>query len=279
MRINKSLALSLIVALGVTISACGTKAPAPTTPPATPPAAPTAPIKIKVGATPVPHAEILEAAKPLLLEKGFELDIVEFTDYVTPNVALSGKDLDANFFQHVPYLEEMNEKENLGLTYTVKVHIEPLGFYSESLTDFKSLADGATVAIPNDPTNGARALKLLADNELITIKDGDLVTVQDITSNPKNIRFEELEAAAIPRVLGDVDGAIINTNYAIEADLNPMEDALIIESSESPYANILAVREDNKDDAGIVALGEVLTSEAIKTFIEDTYKGSIVPAF
>lgn len=279
MRINKSLALSLIVALGVTISACGTKAPAPTTPPATPPAAPTAPIKIKVGATPVPHAEILEAAKPLLLEKGFELDIVEFTDYVTPNVALSGKDLDANFFQHVPYLEEMNEKENLGLTYTVKVHIEPLGFYSESLTDFKSLADGATVAIPNDPTNGARALKLLADNDLITIKDGDLVTVQDITSNPKNIKFEELEAAAIPRVLGDVDGAIINTNYAIEADLNPMEDALIIESSESPYANILAVREDNKDDAGIVALGEVLTSEAIKTFIEDTYKGSIVPAF
>lgn len=269
MKINKRIALGLVLALGVTVSACGAKAadPATTT------------TKIKVGATPVPHSEILEAAKPLLLEKGFELEIVEFTDYVLPNKALSDKTIDANFFQHVPYLEEMNTKENLGLTYTVKVHIEPLGFYSETLTDFDSLEAGAKVAIPNDPTNGARALKLLADNGLITIADGDLVTVQDITSNPKNIQFEELDAAAIPRVLADVAGAVINTNYAIEADLNPMEDALVIESSESPYANILAVREDNKDDAGIVALGEVLTSEAIKTFIEDTYKGSIVPAF
>lgn len=269
MNTKKKIALGLLLAIGVTASACGAKAadPVATT------------TKIKVGATPVPHAEILEAAKPLLLAKGFELEIVEFTDYVLPNKALSDKTIDANFFQHVPYLEEMNSMENLGLTYTVKVHIEPLGFYSETLTDFDSLTDGAKVAIPNDATNGARALKLLADNGLITIADGDLVTVLDITSNPKNIQFEELDAAAIPRVLADVDGAVINTNYAIEADLNPMEDALVIESSDSPYANILAVREDNKDDAAIKALGEVLNSQEIKTFIEDTYKGSIVPAF
>lgn len=269
MNSKKKIALGLLLALGVTASACGAKAaePVATT------------TKVKVGATPVPHAEILEAAKPLLLAKGFELEIVEFTDYVLPNKALSDKTIDANFFQHVPYLEEMNSKENLGLTYTVKVHIEPLGFYSETLTDFEALKDGDKIAIPNDATNGARALKLLADNGLITIADGDLVTVLDITSNPKNIQFEELDAAAIPRVLADVAGAVINTNYAIEADLNPMEDALVIESGDSPYANILAVREDNKGDAAIKALGEVLNSAEIKTFIEDTYKGAIVPAF
>lgn len=269
MNSKKNIALALLLALGVTATACGAKAadPVATT------------TKIKVGATPVPHAEILEAARPLLFAKGFELEIVEFTDYVLPNKALSDKTIDANFFQHVPYLEEMNSKENLGLTYTVKVHIEPLGFYSETLKDFDALKDGDKVAIPNDATNGARALKLLADNGLITIADGDLVTVLDITSNPKNIVFEELDAAAIPRVLADVAGAVINTNYAIEADLNPMKDALVIESSESPYANILAVREDNKDTAAIKALGEVLNSAEIKTFIEDTYKGAIVPAF
>lgn len=282
MKSKKFIALGLTLALSIAAAACGSKTPAPTTAPtAAPTAAPTkAELKVlKVGATPVPHAEILEVVKPLLEAKGYKLEIVEFTDYVTPNKALSSKELDANFFQHVPYLEEMNTKENLKLTYTVKVHVEPIAFYSETLKDIKDLPDGATIAIPNDPTNGARALILLANNGLIKVKDGLLITAMDITENPKKLKFEELEAAAIARALQDVDGAVINTNYALEAGLNPVADALIIEDQNSPYANILAVREDNKDDAGIKALGEALNSPEVKKFIADEYKGAIVPAF
>ena len=278
MKSKKLVALGLTLALSIAAAACGSKTPTTTTAPT---AAPTkAELKtLKVGATPVPHAEILEVIKPLLEAKGYKLEIVEFTDYVTPNKALSSKELDANFFQHVPYLEEMNKKENLKLTYTVKVHVEPIAFYSETLKDIKDLPDGATIAIPNDPTNGARALILLANNGLIKVKDGLLITAMDITENPKKLKFEELEAAAIARALQDVDGAVINTNYALEAGLNPVADALIIEDQNSPYANILAVREDNKDDAGIKALGEALNSPEVKKFIADEYKGAIVPAF
>jgi D-methionine transport system substrate-binding protein len=278
MKSKKLVALGLTLALSIAVAACGSKTPTPTTAPT---AAPTkVELKtLKVGATPVPHAEILEVVKPLLEAKGYKLEIVEFTDYVTPNKALSSKELDANFFQHVPYLDEMNTKENLKLTYTVKVHVEPIAFYSETLKDIKELKDGSTIAIPNDPTNGARALILLAANGLIKVKDGLLITAMDITENPKNLKFEELEAAAIARALQDVDGAVINTNYALEAGLNPVADALIIEDQESPYANILAVREDNKDDAGIKALGEALNSPEVRAFIESEYKGAIVPAF
>jgi D-methionine transport system substrate-binding protein len=282
MKSKKLVALGLTLALSIAAAACGSKTPTTTTAPtAAPTTAPTkAELKtLKVGATPVPHAEILEVIKPLLEAKGYKLEIIEFTDYVTPNKALSSKELDANFFQHVPYLEEMNTKENLKLTYTVKVHVEPIAFYSETLKDIKDLPDGATIAIPNDPTNGARALILLANNGLIKVKDGLLITAMDITENPKKLKFEELEAAAIARALQDVDGAVINTNYALEAGLNPVADALIIEDQNSPYANILAVREDNKDDAGIKALGEALNSPEVKKFIADEYKGAIVPAF
>lgn len=257
----------------IAAAACGSKT---TTAPATAAPKATELKTIKVGATPVPHAEILEVVKPLLEARGYKLDIVMITDYITPNKALSGKELDVNFFQHVPYLEEMDAKEDLQLTYTVKIHVEPIALYSETLKD---LEDGATIAIPNDPTNGARALILLAKNGLIKVREGILITAQDITENPKNLKIEELEAAAIARVLQDVDGAVINTNYALEAGLNPIADALIIEDQESPYANVLAVREDNKDDAGIKALGEVLNFPEIKKFIEDKYKGAIVPAF
>jgi D-methionine transport system substrate-binding protein len=278
MKSKKLVALGLTLALSIAAAACGSKTPAPTTAPTTAPTK-TELKTLKVGATPVPHAEILEVIKPLLEAKGYKLEIVEFTDYVTPNKALSSKELDANFFQHVPYLEEMNTKENLKLTYTVKVHVEPIAFYSKTLKDIKDLPDGATIAIPNDPTNGARALILLANNGLIKVKDGLLITAMDITENPKKLKFEELEAAAIARALQDVDGAVINTNYALEAGLNPVADALIIEDQNSPYANILAVREDNKDDAGIKALGEALNSPEVKKFIADEYKGAIVPAF
>jgi D-methionine transport system substrate-binding protein len=235
--------------------------------------------KIIVGASAVPHAEILENVKDDLKELGYDLEVTIFNDYVLPNKALSEGQLDANFFQHIPYLEEMNSNENLGLIWTVKVHIEPMGLYSEKITSLDELADGATIAIPNDATNGSRALKLLADNGLITLKDSEVASVLDITSNPKNLEFTELDAPALPRTLVDVDAAVINTNYAIEADLNPLEDAIIIESGDSPYANVLAVKESDKDSDKIKALNEVLNSEKTKTFIEEKYEGSIFPAF
>lgn len=235
--------------------------------------------KIIVGASAVPHAEILENVKEDLKELGYELEVKIFNDYVLPNTALSEGQLDANFFQHIPYLEEMNSKENLGITWTAKVHIEPMGLYSEKISSLEELKDGATIAIPNDATNGSRALKLLAENGLITLKDTEIASVLDITNNEKNLNFKELDAPALPRTLVDVDAAVINTNYAIEADLNPLEDAIIIESSESPYANVLAVKEENKESEKTKALNSVLNSEKTKKFIEEKYKGTIAPAF
>lgn len=238
---------------------------------------------ITIGVTPVPHEEIMEYAKPKLEEKGYKVNIKEFTDYVTPNKALSEGSLDANYFQHIPYLNEQNKAENLGLTYTAKVHLEPLGLYSKSLKKIYDLKDESTIAIPNDPSNEARALRLLEANGLIKIKDGELVTVKDITENKKNLKFKELEAAAIPRSLDDVDAAIINGNYAIDAGFSVKDDALIAEDKDSeaakPYANIIAVRSDNKDSQKIKDLTEVLTSEDVKKFINEKYDGSVIPAF
>ena len=234
---------------------------------------------IKVGATPVPHEEILEQIKPILAAKGYTLEIVEFTDYVTPNTALADGELDANFFQHIPYLEEFNKEKNLTLTYTAKVHIEPMGVYSHKVKDLASLADGATIAIPNDPTNGARALRVLENAGLIKVKEGALVSKLDITENPKNFQIEELEAAMLPRQLDNVDAAVINANYALEAGLNPVTDALALESKDSPYANVLAVKAADKDKPYIKALSEALNSPEVKKFIEEKYKGSVIPAF
>lgn len=234
---------------------------------------------IKVGASPVPHSEILEEAKTLLKKEGYNLEIVEFTDYVTPNTALAEKEIDANFFQHSPYLEKFNKERGTYLTFTAKVHLEPLGIYSKKIKDISLIKDGDTIAIPNDPTNSSRALKLLESKSLIKINDVELATINDIIENPKNLKLQELEAPQLPRVLDDVTIAVINTNYALEANLNPLTDALAIESKESPYANILAVREDNKDSDAIKALSKALTSAEIKKFIEDKYKGSIIPAF
>lgn len=234
---------------------------------------------IKVGATPVPHKEILEAIKPVLEKKGYKLEIVEFNDYVTPNTQLNDGQLDANFFQHIPYLNQMNKEKGLNLTYTVKVHIEPMGVYSSKIKSLKDLKNGAQIAVPNDATNEARALRVLESAGIIKLKSGDLVTKLDITQNTKNIKIQEVEAAQLPRVLQDVDAAVINTNYALQANLNPTKDALAIESKDSPYANVLAVRKQDKDKAYIKALSDALNSAEAKKFIEDKYKGSIIPAF
>ena len=234
---------------------------------------------IKVGASPTPHAEILEVAKPLLEKQGYSLEVVEFDDYVLPNTSLAEGDLDANYFQHIPYLEQMNSEKDLKLTYTAKVHIEPMGIYSEKHDSLDDLAEGAKIAVPNDATNEARALQLLAKNGIIEVADKELITAKDITKNPKNVEIVEVDAASVPSSLADVDFAVINTNYALNVNLNPTKDALAIESSDSPYVNILACREDNKDSEKVKALTEALNSKEVKSFIEEKYDGSIVPTF
>ena len=234
---------------------------------------------IKIGATPVPHVEILEAVKPLLKAKGYDLEIVEFTDYVTPNIAVNEGELDANFFQHLPYLEEFNKNKNTDLVKTVNVHLEPMGLYSHKIKALSELEDGASIAVPNDPTNESRALDILVKEGLLTFKDVDFKTVVDIIDNPKNLKIKELDAPQLPRVLDEVDAAIINTNYALSANLNPLKDAIVIESKDSPYANIVVVKKGNENKDSIKALNEVINSEEIRTFIKEKYQGSIVEAF
>ena len=238
-------------------------------------------VKLKVGATPVPHAEILEVVKPMLSAKGIALEIIEFTDYVTPNLALNDGDIDANFFQHVPYLESFAKDRRLAITYLAKVHIEPMGAYSRRVRSIKDLPVRAKIGIPNDPTNGGRALLLLQKAGLITLnpKAGIDASVFDITGNPKNLQIVELDAAQLPRSLDDLDLAIINSNFALEAKLVPARDALVIEASDSPYANVLAVRNSNKTNAALRELAQALTSKEVADFIVKKYKGSVVPAF
>ncbi|MGM0472439.1 MAG: MetQ/NlpA family ABC transporter substrate-binding protein [Bacillota bacterium] len=237
--------------------------------------------EIVVGATPVPHAEILKEIKPLLAEEGIELKIKEFTDYVTPNMALADGSIDANFFQHIPYLNNFKAERDLDLTYTAKVHIEPMGLYSKEITSLDEIPEGAKIAIPNDATNEGRALLLLAKHDLIKLADdaGLKATPVDIVKNPKDLEFEELESAQLPRVLPDVTAAVINTNYALEADLVPTEDAIIKEGKESPYANILVVRSSDKDNQTLQKLADALTSSRVKEYINQEYGGSIVPTF
>ncbi|MGZ9585351.1 MetQ/NlpA family ABC transporter substrate-binding protein [Paenibacillus marinisediminis] len=237
--------------------------------------------KLVVGASPMPHADILKLVAPKLKEQGIELEIKEFTDYVIPNTQLYEKQLDANFFQHKPYLDEQNAEKGMNLVSVGNVHIEPFGGYSKKIKSLDELTDGATIAIPNDATNGGRALLLLEKQGVIKLKDGAGLnaTKRDIVENPKNIEFKEVEAAMLPRVLDEVELALINTNYALQAGLNPMEDALFIEDKDSPYANILVAREDNKDSDAIKKLVAALQSDEVKQFIETEYKGAIVPAF
>ncbi|MBH5319081.1 MetQ/NlpA family ABC transporter substrate-binding protein [Paenibacillus sp. GSMTC-2017] len=238
-------------------------------------------VTIKVGASPVPHVEILNSLIPVLKEQGVNLEVIEFNDYVQPNVQVFEKQLDANFFQHVPYLDQFNKDKGYDLVKAAGIHVEPFGVYSSKIKKIDELKDGAKIAIPNDPSNGGRSLHLLAQHGLIELNEGAGVeaTLADIKNNPRKFEFVELEAATLPRVLGEFDIAAINTNYALAADLNPLEDALLIEDKNSPYVNILVTRPDNKDNEAIQKLVKALKSAEVEKFINDKYKGAVIPAF
>ena len=256
-------------------------------------------VTLTVGASPVPHAEILEHIKPVLAKENIDLKIIEFSDYVQPNMALGDKELDANFFQHKPYLLDfIEEHKHLKLRSAGTVHVEPMGVYSKKIKNLSGLDEGGIVSIPSDPTNGGRALLLLDAAGVISVKHMNIqenpkgagsidstispdirATVRDIEKNSKNLQFKEIEAAQLPRSLNDVDIAVINTNFAMQADMNPMKDALFIEDKSSPYANIVAVREGDEKRPEIKALMKALQSDDVREFINEKYKGSIVPAF
>ena len=238
---------------------------------------------MKVAASPTPHAEILEQVKPILAEQGIDLVITEYGDYVVPNTAVDEGDEDANYFQHTPYLEQFNEENGTDLVSAGKIHYEPMGVYAGKTTSLEDLPDGATIAVPNDATNEARALQLLAAQGLIEIDpDAGLnATPNDITSNPKNLEFTELDASMIPNTIDEFDLNVINSNYALQAGLNPAEDALASEDADSDaaqtYANIIAVKAGHENDPAIVALVDALHSDEIQEFINTTYQGSVLP--
>ena len=237
-------------------------------------------IVLKVGATPVPHAEILNEVKDDLAAEGITLEVIEFQDYVQPNLSLADGELDANFFQHIQYLESFNKDHNLNLVSAGGIHSEPMGIYSNLLKDLTELKNNAQVAIPNDPSNGRRALLLLQEAGLIKVDTSqEEATTRNITENPKNLKIVEMEAAMLPKVLDDVEIAVINTNYALDAGFNPMEDSLFMEGKDSPYVNIITVRSGDENKPAIQKLVKALTSEAMRTFILQKYEGAVVPDF
>ena len=237
--------------------------------------------RLSVAATAVPHAEILEVVKPLLAEQGVTLDVRLFNDYVQPNDQVAQKLIDVNYFQTEPYLDAYNRDRKTALTTITGVHIEPFGAYSRKYKSLQDVPVGADVVIPNDPSNNSRALILLHKAGVIRIKDpgNPLSTLADIVDNPRQLKFRELDAAMLPRVLDQVDLALINTNYALDAGLNPTADALVIEGSDSPYVNFLVGRPDNVNDPRVQKLARALTSQQVKDFIAQKYKGAVLPAF
>ncbi|MET9650163.1 MetQ/NlpA family ABC transporter substrate-binding protein [Streptomyces sp. NPDC006460] len=278
-KLTAGFAATAAVALGLT--ACGTSSDPSSSKDAAGSGDTSKPLV--VAASPTPHADILSFVKDKLAAKeGLKLEVKEFTDYVLPNTATESGQVDANFFQHKPYLDDFNAKNKTHIVPVVNVHLEPLGLYSKKVKDLKDLKAGQTIAVPNDTTNGGRALRLLADNGLITLKDGvgSNGKLSDITDK-KGLEFKELEAATVPRALNDVDAAVVNGNYAIEAKLNPATDSLALEKAEgNPYANFLAVKEGNEKDARVQKLAKLLNSPEVKKYIEDTYKnGAVIPAF
>ena len=239
---------------------------------------------IKVGASPAPHAEILEVVKDILAEQGVTLEIVEFNDYIVPNTAVESGELDANYFQHITYMNDFNESDGTHLVSAAEVHYEPFGLYAGKTDSLDALADGAQIAVPNDATNEGRALLLLEQEGLITLKEdaGLTATKADIAENPKNLEIVELEASQLPSRLADVDLAVINGNYAIDAGLK-VADALAVEAADgeaaTAYVNVLAVKEGNENSPAIQALAQALCSDEVKTFMEETYGGAVVPVF
>ncbi|MTV48779.1 MetQ/NlpA family lipoprotein [Heliobacillus mobilis] len=236
---------------------------------------------IKLGVSPVPHAEIAKIAKDILAKDGINLEIVEFNDYVQPNLAVSDGELSANFFQHTPYLKSFAKEHNLSLTSVGGVHIEPMGIYSQKVKALTELKEGAKVAIPNDPTNGGRALLLLQAQGLIKLEPnaGTEAMKKQIIDNPKKLQITELEAAMLPKVLDDTDIAVINTNFALGAGLNPVKDAIAMEGKDSPYVNIVVVKTGNENNEAVQKLMKALTSPEVKKFIDEKYKGAVVAAF
>lgn len=279
---KKFLSLILALALSASLTACGSSDTTETADDADS-GDTTETVTLKVAASPTPHAEILEQVKPILAEQGIDLVITEYGDYIVPNTAVDEGDEDANYFQHTPYLEQFNAENGTDLVSAGKIHYEPMGIYAGKTASLEELPDGATIAVPNDATNEARALQLLAAQGLIEIdpEAGLNATPNDITSNPKNLEFTELDAAMIPNTIEEFDLNVINSNYALQAGLNPAEDALASEDAASDaaqtYANIVAVKAGHENDPAIVALVDALHSEEIQEFINTTYAGSVLP--
>lgn len=235
---------------------------------------------LKVMASPVPHAEMLEFVRLDLEEKGIQLQVIVSDDYNIPNRALANKEIDANFFQHLPFLDEQIEQFHYPIENYAKIEIEPMGIYSKKLSNLAHLPDGATVAIPNDPTNEGRALLLFQKAGLITLNTDSLLSIpHDVNSNPKKLKFLEVDAAMLPRSLDDVDAAAINTNYALQAGLSPQKDALVLEDKDSPYVNILVIRSVDAERPDLQALRSAMTSDKMRQFLLSCYKGAILPAF
>ena len=262
---TKIFALSLALILALSLTACGGKKAA----------------TLKVAASPTPHAEILNQCADILKEQGIELVVTEYSDYVFPNTAVEDGDETANFFQHVPYLDNFNAERGTHLTSVAGIHIEPMGLYAGTSASLDAIPEGGKVAVPNDPTNEGRALLLLEAQGLITLKDSAKLdsTKNDIAENPKNLEFVELEASQVPASLDEVDVAAINVNYALGAGLNPLTDALAIESADSPYVNVLVVKEGSENNEAVQALVKALQSDTVRDYINQTYGGAVVPAF
>ena len=291
---KKLLALTLALVLSLCLAACGggtstdtdtnadTSSDADTNGDAT---ANGETITLTVGATPNPHAEILAQVKDDLAAEGIDLVVKEYSDYVVPNTAVEEGDLDANYFQHTPYMEKFNEENGTHLVSVGKIHYEPMGIYPGLTKTLEELPDGATIAVPNDATNEARALQLLAAQGLIELKEdaGLNATPNDITSNPKNLQFKELEAAMLPQTASEVDLSVINSNFAMEGGMNPATDSLASEDADSEaaqtFANIIAVKEGHENDPAIQALVKALQSDKVKEYIEKTYSGAVVAVF
>lgn len=238
---------------------------------------------IKIGVSAVPHEEIVNEVKPLIEKEGYTLDVVVYDDYVTPNTALAEGEIDANYFQHIAYLNETNESKKLDLVNVAEIHIEPMAAYSKTIKDLTAIKDGGTIAVPNDPSNEARALRLLEKAGLIKVKEGNLVTVKDITENTKNLQFKELEAAQLPRTLDEVDVAVINGNYALQAGLDANKDGIYIEDKNDEnikdMRNVLVVKKGNEETEKTKVLKKALTSDECKKFIEEKYNGTVIPVF